>query len=466
MFPPDEICLIVAGHALLYALALWFTRRPIVTLFHLFLVTSALAFVARPALALLAGRYTLYPTGDTWASYTLGLVYQLIFNLCFIIGYMLVRPQAKKKDLPVVTTSTSRGWWLSLLVGVATVGIIHTLSGGVWLPTARFGTITSAVPFGKVLFPLAVIPLSTGLPLGYLVALRKRMLRPIVTIAVAGAILLLSLLYQRGFVISGLVVAILLAERLGGLSYRKAAMVGGLAITALFMLRPLGLILSGASLTEVFGDGMLSKVRHFVLGPNFDIADVWPVAIEYSRVVGFVGGGTFLAIPARFFTPGFRQEIGLLTGVDRLNDFYWGQQYWLTNFGFNINIAQELYINFGPAAIVLGFVPGLITAWIDRWLWNLKRLDTRAVYLVSAALATGGFAGEVGGALQWAITFAGIGHAIWLGSRVVLLPTCHKGCSTILGPPMAEGSTGFLPPSLGGKTPHLGPMSSREPNHD
>ncbi|MEM3433767.1 MAG: hypothetical protein QXI12_03445 [Candidatus Methanomethyliaceae archaeon] len=185
------------------------------TLFHLFLVTSALAFVVRPALALLAGGYTLYPTGDTWASYTLGLVYQLIFNWCFIIGYMLVRPQAKKKDLPAVTTSTSRGWCLSLLVGVATLGVIHTLSGGVWLPTARFRTITSAVPFGKVLFPLAVIPLSMGLPLGYLVALGKRMLRPIVTIAVAGAILLLSLLYQRGFVISGLVVAILLAEKIG-----------------------------------------------------------------------------------------------------------------------------------------------------------------------------------------------------------------------------------------------------------
>lgn len=229
--------------------------------------------------------------------------------------------------------------------------------------------------------------------------------------------LLLSLLYQRGFFILGLIITVILINRLARFTYKQAAVVAVVVILALFLFRPIGLILSGAQLSEALGGNMVYRIRNFVLGPNFDILDVWPVTIEYTRINGFTGGSTLTAIPWRFARPGFRYNVGILTAVDRLNEFYWGDLYWLANFGFNVNLAQEGYLNFGLVGLTFGFLPGLVMAWIDRWLWNLRSLSPLNIYLIAAALSTGGFSGEIGGALQWATAYAGIGLAIGTVSR-------------------------------------------------
>lgn len=441
MLSVDEIWMVIAAHAFLYGTALWVTRRPVITMFHLFLFTSTLAFVLRPLLATWAGGHSLYPVGDTRNLYKLGLIYQWIFNLCLIVAYLLIWRRPRVTVTPLLANSVIKGWWLSFFAGLISVGVIHILSAGTWLPSARSATITSVVPFGKVLFPLAVIPLSIGLPLAYLVLIKKRRLWFIAVSLVLFKILLLSLLYQRGFVITGLVIAVFFMDKLGRFNYRKAVIAAALAMAALFILRPLGLVLSGSSLVEALGGNLLNRIRYFIFGPNFDTPDVWPIAIEYTEVNGLAAGSTFLAIPARFASPGFRYRVGFFTAVDRLNEFYWEQRYWLTNFGFNVNLAQEAYINFGIVGLAFGLVPGLVTAWLDRWLWGLKRLDTLKVYLVGAAFISGGLAGEIGGALQWATAYASLGTVLWLVSRLRWRP--KFGESHVLGSSPALHSSRF-----------------------
>lgn len=190
-------------------------------------------------------------------------------------------------------------------------------------------------------------------------------------------------------------------------------------------IRPLGLLIGGAPWADVMGDPV-GRFRDFVLGPNFDSADVWPVAVEYTRLQGLLLGQTLLAAPARLATPGFRFDTGMLTAVDRLNEFYWGDHYWMTNFGFNVNLAQEAYINFGWASTLFGFIVGLLTAHVDRRIWSLVRYDTSVVYLVSGLFVTGGFTGELAGALQWIAAYLGLGVLVSVLSKIAWSPEMRR----------------------------------------
>jgi hypothetical protein len=48
---------------------------------------------------------------------------------------------------------------------------------------------------------------------------------------------------------------------------------------------------------------------------NNDIADSWPVVIDYVRDNGVLHGETFLGIPARFMPTRMRVNAGLLTAA-------------------------------------------------------------------------------------------------------------------------------------------------------
>jgi hypothetical protein len=300
---------------------------------------------------------------------------------------------------------------------MAAVAVIHVLSAGAWLPSVRSAAITSVVPYGKLLFPIAVIPLSACFPLGLLVWLRKPGLVLPIALITGLSIILLSLLFQRGFIISGLIITVFFFEKLRRLDYRGALVVILAVFFMLFMIRPLGLIISGASWSSVMGNP-LGRFRDFVLGYTFDSVDVWVVAVEYTRMHNLLVGQTLLAVPARFASPIFRRATGMLTAVDRLNEFYWGDQYWSTNFGFSVNLAQEAYMNFGLAGIIFGFLAGVLTAQIDRLLTRLSKYDTFTAYLVQGLFASGGFAGEIGGTLQWVAAYLIGGVSVWIVSRI------------------------------------------------
>lgn len=409
------------GHLTLYGTAFRLTRYPVVTVFHLLLATQVIAFVLRPVLAALKGGYTIYPVEASLEAYNLGLLYQLVFALFYVTGYLAVR-KGRPKVIPGILPDVLRGYLVSLSIGVVAVGLIHVLSQGAWLPTARSATLTSVVPLGKILFPLAVIPLSLSLPLAYLAYRRRPRLWPILGLGVSVAFILLSLLYQRGFVIYGLILIVFLYERLKGLGYLKAGFAALLAIFLLAFLRPLASVIAGGESLE---RGFFTRIESFVLGPSFDNADVWPIAIAYVQDKEVLLGETFLTIPARFLSPSLRQQLGLTTAGDKLNEFYWGDAYWRNNFGFNVTLPQELLLNFGGWLLILGFVPGLLTWLVDRWLQQRQRLTVTGMYVMGAIFFTGGFVGEIGGIVQWGLAFILVGWLIGTVARVRIFQGKH-----------------------------------------
>lgn len=427
---PSLTIVLATLHAFLYLFSLILTFRPAFTLFHLFLATQAVAFVLRPILSAADRGFSLY--GGPLAFYNEGLFLNLLANFLVVLGYLAVyawRHPKASQPYRYSRSSLLKGTWVSFGLGLTALALIHFLSGGAWLPNARGEAITRVVPFGKVLFPLAVIPFSFSLASGaLLIFFTFREVKPprpkhfvgllfSLLVGLASAIALV-VLYQRGFVLVALLVASFFVARLHNWGYTKLMLVALLSLALLTQIRPtaqfIANLLSGkASSAPVNVEEQPPFLkRHFLYSPNFDTVDVWPIVLSYIADNGYKGGSTFLAVPLRFFPPSFRLEYGLLTAVDELNTYHWGNVYWEKSFGFNVTLAQEAYLNFGPLGFILLPLAGMLGAWLDRWLWTLSFLTTTRMYGVFAAFQTGIPTGEVGGIMQWALAYLLVGFFI------------------------------------------------------
>jgi hypothetical protein len=416
--------LFICGHAFLYFVALLITFRPRLTVFHLFLATQFVAFVVRPILAV-QERFFLYQVPDGWRLYNLGLLLQLIATLFFVGGYLLgllIKNRgflpASRKSRFVIPLTFFRGMVFSLVLGVFSVTLIHVFSSGLWLPSARSQALTAVVPFGKVLFGMAVIPLSFSFTVSlYFLWNRRRIISLHGVLSLASLLLsglLLILLYQRGFLLMGFIVFIFLLDRVGAITYGRLVSFAGIGLILLIFARPVALLVATGQMPE-----MRAGLKHYLLyQPNFDNPDVWPVVITFVKKDGLLNGQTFLAIPLRFASPLVRREWNILTAVDVLNFFYEGSFYWETRFGFNVSLPQELFLNFGWLGLFFTVFAGIVTAWVDIWLWRVYPRRVFLMYAVFASFFTGGFMGELGGTLQWTLAYITFGLVVdWL-SRI------------------------------------------------
>jgi hypothetical protein len=396
--------------------ALWSTRYPIITLLHIILASTFFTFTVRPIVDAIV-KQTLYPTSLGWNYYNLGLIYQLIFEISFLLGYIILYKKREKNIQIKFSYKLKKGYLLSLFLGLGVVLLMAILSHGMWLASNRHGTITSAVPFGKILFPVAVISLSVSFPLAYLLYYRHSNLSVKLLILIGSVIsfLLLDLLYERGFAISGFILILFFYEKLRKMKYRWIILFIFIVLLLLTFLRPLALLLSGSSNVESFRSP-INSILSFFTGPNFDSADVWPVVMEYVKEKGLLFGSTFLNLPFIFFPPSMRHQYGLLLAVDRINAFYWGNFYWISNFGFNVFTPQEVIMNFGLLLLpVFGLIIGVMTSLFDKWLRKFNKINVFNVYLVAAIFASGG--NLISTSIEWFVAFALLGWFINLVSK-------------------------------------------------
>ena len=59
------------------------------------------------------------------------------------------------------------------------------------------------------------------------------------------------------------------------------------------------------------------------------------------------------------------------------------------------------YSNFGNFGVLLGVIPGLVTAWLDRRLAMVVEFTPRTVAFVYAALFSNGFSNEPSQQIEW-----------------------------------------------------------------
>ncbi len=388
---------------------LWWTRHHIITLLHVGLVSTFFAFSIRPIVDASMGGYTLYPTSLGWNYYNLGLIYQIIFEISFLFGYIVLYKNRKRNMRISLSRSLKKGYLSSLFSGMIVVFLIAILSHGNWLASNRSTTITSTLPLGKILFPMAIIPLSVSFPLAYLCYKHSNLsFKFLLLIGLVIAFLSMDLLYERGFLISSFILILFFYEKSKKIKYRWLILFIVFALLLATFLRPLALFLSGSTKSGGNFGSPIDAMLSFFKGANFDSADVWPVAMEYVKEKGLLFGTTFLNLPFTFFSPAMRHQYGFLLAVDRLNAFYWGNFYWFSNFGFNVSTPQEVLMNFGPSLLpVFGFIVGVMTSLFDKWLWSFSKINIFTVYLVAAIFQSGG--NLISGSIEWFIAFIIVG---------------------------------------------------------
>jgi len=441
---PSLTIVLASLHAFLYLSSLLLTFRPALTLFHIFLATQTVAFVLRPILSVADGGFSLY--GGPLAFYNEGLFLNLLANFLAALGYLAVYARRYPKASQPYRYSRSsllKGTWISFALGLTALALIHFLSGGAWLPNARGEAITRVVPFGKVLFPLAVVSFSFSLASSILLIffmLREAKsplpknfvgLLFLLLVGVTSAVSLI-LLYQRGFLLTALLVSSFFVARLQNWGYIKLMVIGLLSLVLLTQIRPTAQLIANLLSGEVpsapanIEEQPSFLKRNFLYAPNFDTVDVWPIVLSYIADNGYKGGSTYLAVPFRFFPPSLRLQYGSLTAVDELNVYYWGNVYWEKSFGFAVSLAQEAYLNFGLLGFILPLLAGMLGAWLDRWLWTLSLLTTTRMYGVFAAFHTGIPTSEMGGVAQWALAYLFTGFFIGVFSSLSLKSSANR----------------------------------------
>ncbi|MEO0279084.1 MAG: hypothetical protein ABIM21_07455 [candidate division WOR-3 bacterium] len=422
--------LLAVVNFLICSVAFFLKPYPIVTIFHLTLLSSFITYGIRPLFSALLGGFTLYPTPLGWSAYNLGLLYSLLFTVPYVATYLLLRTKKSFNQKAISLTGIRLSFFsvlLTLFTGAIAVLAIHVLSQGRWLPVARNQTITSVVPFGKILFPSAVIPLSVSIPALVLILFRYRHCRIkfiFVVVLLVCVSLLLILLYQRGFFLSGILWSVFLYERIfKKLTYRKAFIVGLICFLSLFILRPFAVFIASGGKTKPDISLFLKKnfLFAFAASPNFDAPDVWQVFVWYVSEHGYLEGKSFYAFPARFLRPIDRLELDLKTSVDLINEFYWGEIYWETNFAFAVSSAQEIYLNFGPILIpCFAVLSGLWTYFLDSWLYRFRRVTLFRLFLIVVAFKMGSLGGELAQTVQWAVGYAIVGMVLSFPEEIAL----------------------------------------------
>lgn len=412
-------------------MAVLFTLKPVVSVFHVIHLYAIISFGIRPMLAASVGGFSNYAIDIGCYAYNYGILYQLIFSVCFSLVYVIFFniDRSPQRDFTKVPPPTSA--YIAFAVGVGFIIMLHIISHGSWLPGARgVQTINNAAPGAKYIFPFAAVALAVLIPLSSIMLIGKAKINRWAVVAMLStSLILLSLLYMRGIVISSAFVVLWMMEKHNQL--KAWHIIVGLIM--LFVvgntLRPMASMISSqispvekaqVQVVKRIAERLsfLDKIRFALLyTTNNDLADTWPVLIDYVECYGYSNGRSFLAIPARFTSTQFRVDNGYLTGSDTLNMYYYGDDYAEKSFGFNVTLANELFFNFGFAGLFFGIIPGFITWFIDRWLRRVRSITVSAVYL-AFIFFTYRFTSEPAATLQWVIGSLMVSYLVEVFTRV------------------------------------------------
>jgi hypothetical protein len=429
----DTTYWLAGAYIVMAALSVALTARPVMSLFHISHLLGFIAFGVRPMLAASVGGHTNYPTAAGILEYNYGILYQIIFVGSLSLVYITLFRVDRTRVAAVIKGPSIRGLCAAFCLGILAVAVLHVVSRGAWLPSARPTSMDVAVPGSKYLFPVAIVTLSAFLPGAALAFLFKaRISKPLLISMVLISLLVLSLLYVRGMVICGIFVMFWALEKSGKL--KVSYLIGG--FLAMFLLgnimRPAAEAISlylnpvksqEARVAKEIAERLtfMDKVRFVLLyTTNNDVADSWPVCMAYVRENGYEHGTTFSAIPARFGGTGMRVKSGILTGSDKLNLYHYEDDYLKYSYGFNVTLPNELYINFGPVAMLFGMIPGLVLWAADRWMMRLRVVTLAALFLAYIFYAYG-TGGELAANIQWAVGAALIAFLVETLGRIRIL---------------------------------------------
>lgn len=349
-------------------------------------------YLLRPIAIISVGTSLLYPKEFDLNTYKLAWLLASVSIVCENIGYYLTFPRISRLrkefsahgsigDLTRRFSKTERNiFWLAIF-SFLSLSLMFLSAGTAFLAHNREVAMAAVNPILRYLYPF--VQLSAAL-LGFIgliqITILKKTFRGVITFLLG--VVFTAIVYQRGMLISFVLLAFFLTLDLFRISQIvvekkkiiKFLLAALILLVVLVLLRDIyNLIFSGQflllRLLEKREDGSPFMLL-LISRPDGDTLEVWTILLRYISENTPLLGKSLLNIPFTLTSSNFRLLSGHKLGVDILNEYYDYDTYWYKKFGFNLNSAQEMVLNFSFAGIFFGFIMGLFKGILISWYYR------------------------------------------------------------------------------------------------
>jgi len=383
-----------------------FVYKDRLTYVHYLSALFILSNIVKPVAILIYGESLLYQTLYSDIQYAQALLYASVCYWLYLLGFQLFWSR-KNADTLLATTSKTGTYplfdWFNLLLCVLGLGAMFISLGTSFLVTNRTSSISAAFPMLRYFYPFLLISSALLIAQGFNLILDKNRLFQAGLFSLVGFGTTMAIA-QRGFALSALVFIALLYFQFSLKINKKLAVLVVVFIFVVFSRNIAFTVFSG--LDKAAPATRMSMAEKIVRTPDGDSTEVWMVVLALVEKKGFLWGQSIINSAFVLLPNNVRVALGVPTGLDQLNLFYTGPSYLTLKFGFNVNAAQELFLNFGPLSFLIQFFGGVFVA--KAYQFAARNIESRQEYIyymlpvLAAINAASSFAG-----LQWSLLMIG-----------------------------------------------------------
>jgi hypothetical protein len=387
-----------------------------------FSVTMIFAYTIRPILSVSNEYFLIYGTHLPFnkKDYFLSELLGVVATMAFLLGYGVGRRRGRESPPTATIFRPKAALRLSavMIVWSAVIAVVFSaLSGGALFMSGRATSLTETASGGKYLFGAMVVPLIFAPALSVIGSRSSaRIVRKIVRgAALSASVVILSLLYQRGFVIFavvGFLWAVFAGRRIGG---KRLAVYGAISFAFLLSIRPAVNLLTGsAGGKSAFSGGSVAELarKEFLFSPNFDFVDVGVRAVQFRYVDPQIRPAGLLAVPYRLLPASERATKQTQSFGTELNEAY-APGGLKRGFGFVVPLWIELFGLLGWVGAGFLAICGYFSGRLDGRFQTQQGKGDNFYYLL--AIILGGFVGPPDGMFQWALV---AGCTVWVINRL------------------------------------------------
>lgn len=305
----------------------------------------------------------------------------------------------------------------TLIVAVVLDLVTLSLFGTAILPGVRTTGLQQAAAGSQIFFAMVsgLTVVGFGLAVACAIIQPRGMMRSLVRIV--GFFAISMLFYQRGALLLGGVLGLMIASTFDPRFYTKRA---GRTVAVLVLLvmvamfaRPIitAVVTQFEPATQVSGSAgpVVPQTAACSIAnvANQEHDQVWPTTFVF---VERYGPDYFRNIAAAFLRPFInadeRDNLGFTTSVDSLNLYNDAQSYLDFNFGFSISSFQYYYYSVGYFCLIMVLMVGFATSYVENKMGNNSsiidsRLLIRSLLILNFVIL---FASPVDEQLKWAVT--------------------------------------------------------------
>lgn len=347
------------------------TKKYYLGIYHFYLLLGVVPYVIRPILSYVYD-YRIYISNyydgnDYFQIYIL----VLSFNVIFSIGYFVKSKTLKtyKNTIKFFYIPYKKTIFLSISVIIFLFMYMFIVAGINWLGPFRDTVASKVIPEFRFFYPI-IVYISYFIIICLFFMRFNNIISKINMFCIMLFIFIVFvLLNTRGWFIQILFLYLSFLCNYKKTSFKSIFLNIVIVVFVVFFMRNIISVIFQNEIIKDYSNEnfLLSKLLYTSSG---DIIDTWYVVLDFVKDYGqhFTFINDFLLL----LPENIRANYDVKAAVDLLNIYYHGNKYHIDNFGFNINIFQELYINFSYFGLFFAFILGYLYRYFEEKIFVIK----------------------------------------------------------------------------------------------